>query len=176
LLKTKHHSDTAAAIDSYLSANYNFAEHRLQEDGRHYRTWYAKALTTLALMAGEDEVRFAYTNYEYQVPSHIVVFTDRSLFHLTVPDLSSSESPAVRAFARSALIGCEVMGSYRIDAEARQARTWPGETRVHLRYAGLEQTIELVTPGYDQISLSDPDPLIEFLPTLLSDLSSESRA
>lgn len=129
-----------------------FQQVPLENDGSRYAKWYARLLTTLTMTFGESEVHYAQTDYvEGRDTARFVLFHHKSVLITDVRGLNGGEAPTVatRVYPRNSLVTFEVEASMEIDADDRQARSWPGLVRVTATYRDMPEPLVLEAPGHD---------------------------
>lgn len=166
--ESKHH-ERAAEIDTYLGGD-AFDSVSLTPENR-YQPWYAKLLSSIALLCGNEKVVFAYSDYEPEATDvRIVVFTNHLVL---IGDIEPAidGAPAIRAIPRRALREMKLSSSDQIDARDRRSLEWPGVLDLVLTYEGLGGSIEIVQNGANAYSVNEPSAIVSLIGNLSIDLA-----
>lgn len=144
-------------------------------DFSDYRRWYARLLTTLTLLLGEDAIVYAQTDFVSETEGvTFTLFTESLLVRVSATQAASEDSPyTVSVIGRKELESLEVDASDRIDEDRTTAFRWPGLVSISARYKGLDDPVKLHALGYDpQARNSDSlGPIVSLLDGLKADLA-----
>lgn len=162
------HLEVPGAIDRHLSDSFYSASRA--PDGM-YQPWYALLLSSIALLAANEEVLYAYSDSESSTTDyHIIVFTTNLVLIASIdPELDGV--PTINAVRRRSLIGMKLSASERIDARDRRAYEWPGVLNLALTYSDLPNRIEIVARGAARYNIQEPSPIVALIEGLSADLA-----
>ena len=165
------HLEIVDKMDLYLGSDNFYMVSRTAD--RQYQAWYATLLSSVVLLAGDQEILYAYTDHDPTVKDfRIVVFTTALVF---VADINphSDGVPIVNATRRSSLIGMKLSASERIDTEGRRSYEWPGVLNLVLTYSDLETRVEIVADGVNRYNVKELSPIVALLEGLSADLAKD---
>jgi hypothetical protein len=163
------HLETSRAIDEYLLQD-EFKQVAV-DDRNRYEDWYAILLSTIVLLIADEEVRYAYVDYEPSMPDiRISVFTTNLVVFAEV-DVNADGVPVARVVPRRSLLHMKLSSSGRIDARERQAFDWPGTLNLQLRYPELPKIIEVVVSGVNRYAVREPSAIVGLIEGLSADLA-----
>jgi len=163
------HFETSSSIDNFLRRD-NFDDIALTSKHK-YEHWYATLLTSIALLAAEDDVQYAYANYQPTMPDvRISVFTTNLVIVAEV-DTTSDGVPVVEAVPRTSLASIMLSTSEKIDAREGRSYEWPGAINLRLTYRGLKKSIEIIVDGMNHYAADKPSPVVAFIESLTADIA-----
>ena len=172
---TQHpkHLEVTRAIDLQLSNDRFNAVTRTSAN--KYQPWYAMLLSTMALLAAEEKVIFAHSDYEPTMAKvRIVVFTTNLVLVADI-DPNVDGVPVANVARRRSLVGLRLSASERIDAYESRSYEWPGTLNLVLTYRDFMDSIEIVADGASPYAIDHPTPIVTLIEGLSADLAN-SRA
>lgn len=148
-----------------------FADVALNEDRDAYAQWYARTLSSLALLVIGDKVILAQASKKPdENEARMIVFTDRLVIVCTV-DPTANRTAAPTVVGRPALRSMQVAATERADVTGSSSRGWPGTLHFTLEYEGMSAPVEFYAPGVDRYSLNETAPARTLLDSLRADLA-----
>lgn len=161
-----------ADLDDHFRRNNDaFAGVALDEERDAYAPWYARTLSSLALLVIGDQVVLAYASKKHdESEARMIIFTDR-LVIVSAVDPTANNMAAPKVVGRPALKSMRVAASERADVTGSSSRGWPGTLRFTLEYEGLSAPVEFLAPGVDRYSLNETAPARTLLDSLRADLA-----
>lgn len=130
--------------------------------------WFGQLLSSFALLAGDEQVKYAYTNYDPdQTELEILVFTETRVL---VADLGGdSDVPAVQAVGRSTLANMKVRTEEETGDRNKLSHDWPGVITIELTYPGLPEPLKISANGRTR-DITQPSELVGLVDSLAADL------
>lgn len=148
-----------------------FFEATMTEDQDAYTPWYARLLSSLALLTDDEEIVFATTVQTLgDTVARVYVFTKDVLISVTIDDVSSEQNPAPVVVSRAAIRSLRLTASMRSDIQGSSRQGWPGTLRFSIEYNGLVDPVSFEAPGVDRFQLQNPAPSQLLLQSLKKDL------
>ncbi|MCS5721083.1 hypothetical protein N1028_02375 [Herbiconiux sp. CPCC 203407] len=126
-------TDTLKVASEVINRIYEAEAFSIDEQNR---TWLDQAATQIALIAGDDEIRFIdhEINVGSSVAGRIVAITDNLLIVADVDPESSGGLESVRIIARRSLVSLKI--EQVTNAIKYEGGDWPRALRVTLGYGG----------------------------------------
>lgn len=173
MAQEQRHVDTVERLDLLLRDGESpFAQVALDVAETSYRGWYARLLSSLALITTSEDIVFAQaTREQHAKAAQVVVFTSQLVIVARVDDVADqSFNPSVLAAPRRSLRSLRLTASERIDVKGSSKRGWPGEISFVAEYESIEHPIEIRGAGVDPYSISNQPPIRKLLDSLSRDL------
>lgn len=148
----------------------------LDDYGTSYQRWYARLLTTLTLVLGDQEIVYSQTDHDATAGAvRFVVVTHSSVIVADVSKLDE-ETPSVetRVVGRRSLTSIRVGASMAIDQDGSSAYGWPGRVEITAAYSSLDEPLVFADTGYKQGDSNTPGPILALLSGLQQDLDGTS--
>jgi hypothetical protein len=139
----------------------------MTEDGRDFRSWYSRLLSTLVLAVGEEDIEHGIAQEDEFDGVEVVVFTSRVVIVSEIPDLTVPDGAASTGIVpRSAIRKLDVSAAMPVDVNGPPKIEWPGRIEVEVEYNGLNGPITFAGETYDRYApdhISDTWKLYEML-------------
>lgn len=139
-----------------------------------YSRWYARLLTTLAIIAADAEILWGQMRqYEDEGKAEFTVLTRESILIGYVEGLGGDDpKTGVRVIARRSLSELEVHASMAIDQVGSSAHAWPGNVQIAAKYRDPNELIVFVATPDPRTANDKPARVLGLLAELQKDLNS----
>ncbi|MDF2561556.1 MAG: hypothetical protein K0R99_3002 [Microbacterium sp.] len=166
------HAERITELDDLLRTE-NLSEVFITPTDDGFYGWYARALSTLAVLTVGEQLQYASARADDAGTAQMVVFTNLRFVVVDVKDVTSHhERPVARTVPRSALRGIAVAAGMRHDVKGSASAGWPGELELELTFDGLTAPIAIRGNSYDRFTEDHVASIWKLLDLLRSDLSS----
>lgn len=147
--RTAEQTERANGLDLMIrESGSDFSELALDDLGDSYARWYARLLSSLTLLVGDDDVPFTQVIVDGTSVT-ITIFTTSFVIRCLVPDTRSTTNPTVTAIPRSRLRSLSVSTTMPIDEPTSRAVSWPGTMSLRAIYEGSADPIDVHGPTFD---------------------------
>ncbi len=148
--RTQEQTDLANGLDLMIrKSGTDFSELALDDFGTSYAKWYARLLSSLTLVIGDEDVPFTQVIVDGASVS-VTIFTTSFVIRCLVPDTRSVTNPTVTAISRSRLRSLSVSTTMPIDEASSRAVSWPGDMSLRATYEGYGDPIDVHGPTFDR--------------------------
>lgn len=154
------------------TADGEFAQLALTHYGTRLAEWYARLLSSLAVIVGDAEVVYAQSKVHDADSIEVVIFTTDLVVTAAIDDvtaLGATASP--RAVSRKMLRGLELEATTPVNESGRAAHEWPGHLQLRLEYAGAATPIELTGRSFSHHHADNVAPIWALVQGLRRDLA-----
>ncbi|KTR95170.1 hypothetical protein NS220_06780 [Microbacterium testaceum] len=97
-------------------------------DDEEFYSWYARPLSTLAVLKGDDVIIFGSTVVD-GTSACLVLITERAVMVAAVKDTTGNETVPVRVAPLTSITALSVAASMRYDVTGSFKTGWPGNLR-----------------------------------------------
>lgn len=131
--------------------------------------WYARLLSTLAVLSGEQNIVLAST-VEDATSARLVLVTERAAMVADVRDATGSETVPVHIAPLTALATLSVSASMRYDVASPAKIGWPGNLVLEATFEGLTGEVRFEGSSYDRYAADNVGDISHLLKLLQSHL------
>lgn len=164
------HLTTANDIHRAVTASSDDEFHNLAvPDG--YAGWYARLLTTLAVLFDGEEIVYGYGKSSTGLGALVTVFTKTLVAAAYTENIAAQDATAVvTATSRQSITSLEVGASSRIDARMSAAYAWPGDLHIVATYPALAHPVVLAGNSFANWEDDNIAPIWKLVSGLKADL------
>lgn len=141
------------------------------DHGMSLADWYARLLTTLTVLVGEDSIVHGSATVTDDNTVDIVLVTERLVITGRVEDAAlPGAACSPRAVSRTAIRSLEVEATMPVNDHHRVMHAWPGNLTITASFDGLDHPAVLTGSSYDRHTEDHVSPLWSLAKTLRDDL------
>jgi len=138
-------------------------------DDEGFYSWYARLLSSLAVLKGDDVIVFGGTIVD-GTSARLVVVTERAVMVADVQDTTGNETVPVQVAPLSSMTALSVSASMRYDVKGPLKTGWPGNLVLEADFEGFPDAVRFEGSSYDRYATDNVGDISHLLELLRSKL------
>jgi len=136
---TERENERVRVLDYALRPDGNDEMFVMADDETFY-PWYARLLSTLTVLTGEQDIVFASAVGDGE-SANVVLVTESAVMTAHIQNAEGNEHVPVRVVPINAVTTISVSASMRFDVKGSAKLGWPGNLTVDATFAGVDDPI-----------------------------------